>query len=59
MEPGSTGRCRVVLGEPLGRRPFAALPDVPAGSWIATGRIPIQAMVASIEAEYGDLSEGA
>ncbi len=57
MEPGSTAG--VVVWENRWAAPFAAAARRAGGQLIATGRIPIQAMVASIEAEYGDLSEGA
>jgi hypothetical protein len=56
MEPGSTAG--VVVWENRWAAPFAAAARRAGGQLIATGRIPIQAMVASIEAEYGDLSEG-
>ena len=57
MEPGSTAG--VLIWENLWAAPFAAAARHSGGQLIATGRIPIQAIIASIEAdEAADASEG-
>lgn len=55
MEPGSTAGA--IVWENRWAAPFAAAARHSGGQLIATGRIPIQAIVASIEAD--DSSEGA
>jgi hypothetical protein len=54
MEPGSTAG--VLIWENLWAAPFAAAARRSGGQLIADGRIPIQAIIASIEAEQ--LTEG-
>jgi hypothetical protein len=49
MEPGSTAG--VLIWENLWAAPFAAAARRSGGQLIANGRIPIQAIIASIEAE--------
>jgi hypothetical protein len=49
MDPGSTAG--VLIWENLWAAPFAAAARRSGGQLIATGRIPIQAIIASIEAE--------
>ena len=49
MEPGSTAG--VLIWENLWAAPFAAAARRSGGQLIATGRIPIQAIIASIEAD--------
>ena len=56
MEPGSTAG--VLVWENTWAAPFAAAARRAGGQLIASGRIPIQAIVASIEAEEAGLSEG-
>ena len=57
MEPGSTAG--VLIWENLWAAPFASAARRSGGQLIATGRIPIQAIIASIEAdEAADASEG-
>jgi hypothetical protein len=56
MEPGSTAG--VLIWENLWAAPFAAAARRSGGQLIANGRIPIQAIVASIEADEAPASEG-
>jgi Family of unknown function (DUF6325) len=56
MEPGSTAG--VLIWENLWAAPFAAAARRSGGQLIATGRIPIQAIIASIEAEEAPTNEG-
>src|SRR3954466_3486264 len=49
MDPGSTAG--VLIWENLWAAPFAAAALRPGGQLIANGRIPIQAIIASIEAD--------
>jgi hypothetical protein len=49
MDPGSTAG--VLIWENLWAAPFAAAARRSGGQLIATGRIPIQAIIASIEAD--------
>ena len=49
MEPGSTAG--VLIWENLWAAPFASAARRSGGQLIATGRIPIQAIIASIEAD--------
>ena len=53
MEPGSTAG--VLVRENLWAAPFAAAARRSGGQLIANGRIPIQAIIASIEAEVKHL----
>ena len=57
MEPGSTAG--VLIWENLWAAPFAAAARRSGGQLIANGRIPIQAIIASIEADDATMSEGA
>jgi hypothetical protein len=57
MEPGSTAG--VLIWENLWAAPFAAAARRSGGQLIANGRIPIQAIIASIEADEVPVSEGA
>ena len=57
MEPGSTAG--VVIWENTWAAPFASAVRHSGGQLIATGRIPIQAIVASLEADEASSSEGA
>jgi hypothetical protein len=58
MEPGSTAG--VLIWENLWAAPFAAAARHSGGQLIANGRIPIQAIIASIEADEAALTtEGA
>src|SRR6188472_2847068 len=57
MDPGSTAG--VLIWENLWAAPFAAAARRSGGQLIATGRIPIQAIIASIEADDDELIEGA
>jgi len=57
MEPGSTAG--VLIWENLWAAPFASAARRSGGQLIATGRIPIQAIIASIEADQTTASEGA
>jgi Family of unknown function (DUF6325) len=58
MEPGSTAG--VLIWENLWAAPFAAAARRSGGQLIANGRIPIQAIIASIEADEAALvTEGA
>ncbi len=56
MEPGSTAG--VLIWENLWAAPFAAAVRHSGGQLIANGRIPIQAIIASIEAEQMTATEG-
>jgi hypothetical protein len=56
MDPGSTAG--VLIWENLWAAPFAAAARRSGGQLIATGRIPIQAIIASIEADEAHTSEG-
>ena len=56
MEPGSTAG--VVVWENLWAAPFASAARRSGGQLIASGRIPIQAIIASFEAEEASTSEG-
>jgi hypothetical protein len=58
MDPGSTAG--VLIFENLWAAPFASAARRSGGQLIANGRIPIQAIIASIEAEpVGATTEGA
>jgi len=56
MEPGSTAG--VLIWENLWAAPFASAARHSGGQLIATGRIPIQAIIASIEADQALATEG-
>ena len=56
MEPGSTAG--VLIWENLWAAPFASAVRHSGGQLIATGRIPIQAIIASIEADEASAIEG-
>jgi Family of unknown function (DUF6325) len=56
MEPGSTAG--VLIWENLWAAPFASAARRSGGQLIANGRIPIQAIIASIEADKASASEG-
>jgi hypothetical protein len=56
MEPGSTAG--VLIWENLWAAPFASAVRRSGGQLIANGRIPIQAIIASIEADEASASEG-
>ncbi len=56
MEPGSTAG--VLIWENLWAAPFASAARRSGGQLIATGRIPIQAIIASIEADQAVATEG-
>jgi hypothetical protein len=56
MEPGSTAG--VLIWENLWAAPFAAAARRSGGQLIADGRIPIQAIIASIEADDASANEG-
>ena len=56
MDPGSTAG--VLIWENLWAAPFAAAARRSGGQLIATGRIPIQAIIASIEADQALATEG-
>jgi Family of unknown function (DUF6325) len=56
MDPGSTAG--VLIWENLWAAPFASAARRSGGQLIATGRIPIQAIIASIEADEANSSEG-
>ncbi len=56
MEPGSTAG--VLIWENLWAAPFASAARRSGGQLIANGRIPIQAIIASIEADEVATSEG-
>jgi hypothetical protein len=57
MDPGSTAG--VIMWENLWVAPFAAAARRSGGQLIANGRIPIQAIIASIEADETTATEGA
>jgi hypothetical protein len=57
MEPGSTAG--VLVWENLWAAPFASAARRAGGQLIADGRIPIQAIIASIEADEDTIEEGA
>jgi hypothetical protein len=57
MEPGSTAG--VLIWENLWAAPFAAAARRSGGQLIANGRIPMQAIIAAIEADDAMISEGA
>ncbi len=56
MDPGSTAG--VLIWENLWAAPFASAARRSGGQLIATGRIPIQAIIASIEADQAHATEG-
>jgi hypothetical protein len=56
MDPGSTAG--VIIWENLWAAPFASAARRSGGQLIANGRIPIQAIIASIEADEARESEG-
>ena len=56
MEPGSTAG--VLIWENLWAAPFASAARHSGGQLIANGRIPIQAIIASIEADEASATEG-
>jgi hypothetical protein len=56
MEPGSTAG--VLIWENLWAGPFAAAARRSGGQLIADGRIPIQAIIAAIEADEASATEG-
>jgi hypothetical protein len=56
MEPGSTAG--VLIWENLWAAPFASAARRSGGQLIANGRIPIQAITASIEADEAATTEG-
>ena len=56
MDPGSTAG--VLIWENLWAAPFASAARRSGGQLIATGRIPIQAIIASIEADEASATEG-
>jgi Family of unknown function (DUF6325) len=56
MEPGS--KAGVLIWENLWAAPFAAAARRSGGQLIANGRIPIQAIIASIEADEAATTEG-
>jgi hypothetical protein len=56
MEPGSTAG--VLIWENLWAAPFASATRRSGGQLIANGRIPIQAIIASIEADKAPATEG-
>jgi len=56
MDPGSTAG--VLIWENLWAAPFASAARRSGGQLIATGRIPIQAIIASIEADEALVTEG-
>ena len=56
MDPGS--KAGVLIWENLWAAPFAAAARRSGGQLIATGRIPIQAIIASIEADEATATEG-
>jgi hypothetical protein len=57
MEPGSTAG--VLIWENLWAAPFASAARRAGGQLIANGRIPTQAIIASIEADIDIIEEGA
>ena len=56
MDPGSTAG--VLIWENLWAAPFASAARRSGGQLIATGRIPIQAIIASIQADQAAATEG-
>ena len=56
MEPGSTAG--VLIWENLWAAPFASAARRSGGQLIANGRIPIQAIIASIQADEASTSDG-
>src|SRR4249919_3596694 len=56
MDPGSTAG--VLIWENLWAAPFASAARRAGGQLIADGRIPIQAIIASIEADAASATEG-
>jgi len=56
MDPGSTAG--VLIWENLWAAPFASAARRSGGQLIANGRIPIQAIIASIEADEAQATEG-
>src|SRR5512132_3676537 len=56
MDPGSTAG--VLIWENLWATPFASAARRSGGQLIANGRVPIQAIIASIEADEATASEG-
>jgi Family of unknown function (DUF6325) len=56
MDPGSTAG--VLVWENLWAAPFASAARHSGGQLIATGRIPIQAIIASIEADEASANGG-
>ena len=56
MDPGSTAG--VLIWENLWAAPFASAVRRSGGQLLATGRIPIQAIIASIEADEAHATEG-
>ena len=56
MDPGTTAG--VLIWENLWAAPFASAARRSGGQLIANGRIPIQAIIASIEADEANSSEG-
>jgi hypothetical protein len=56
MEPGSTAG--VLIWENLWAAPFASAARRSGGQLIANGRIPLQAIIASIEADEASATEG-
>ena len=56
MDPGSTAG--VLIWENLWAAPFGSAARRSGGQLIASGRIPIQAIIASIEAEEASTTEG-
>jgi hypothetical protein len=56
MDNGSTAG--VLVWENSWAAPFASAARRAGGQLIATGRIPIQAIVASLEAEEAEMGEG-
>jgi hypothetical protein len=57
LDPGSTAG--LLIWENLWAAPFASAARRSGGQLIATGRIPIQAIIASIEADDASTTEGA
>jgi Family of unknown function (DUF6325) len=57
MDPGSTAG--VLIWENLWAAPFASAARRSGGQLIATGRIPIQSIIASIEADARSATKGA
>jgi hypothetical protein len=57
MEPGSVAG--VLIWENLWAAPFASAARRSGGQLIANGRIPIQAIIAAVEADEADDNEGA